>query len=413
MKGLVFDLSIPKYVMAKAVGKQFPKIHYGRISSLRLGRDIAAPKLPGPEWVRLRTRMAGFCGSDLATLFFKFSPALQPFNSFPAVLGHEILADIVEVGPKVRGLEPGQRVAVNPLLPCRLREISPPCIPCERGNEAGCERTAEGCFAPGSMIGFCRELPGGMGEELVAHASQLFPLPDAVKDEAGVLMEPLAVSVHAVLKNAPEKHERVLIIGGGPVAFATLWALRALGHAQHVTLMSFDAYQLELARKMGADDTLRVTKDDEEAAEIARRTGGRMYRPIIGPPTITGGYDVIYECVGSRDSFQDAVRYTRSGGRIVLIGAAGILHQVDLTMVWRNELTIAGSYVYGPELFRGQRMHTFEVVRTLLAEGAGPDAAQLCTHTFPLEQYQQAIEANLFRGRYKSVKTAFDFRRPS
>lgn len=410
MKGLVFDLSIPKYVVARSVGRTLPKVHYGRGSCLALRTDLKPVALPGPGWVRLRTRMAGLCGSDLATLFFKFSPALEPFNSFPAVLGHEILAEVEDFGPEVRGLEKGQRVAVNPLLPCRLRGVSPACTSCQRGNEAGCERTSEGCLSPGSMLGFCRDLPGGMGDAFVAHESQLHVLPDDIPDTAGVLVEPLAVSTHALLKCPPREGERVLIIGGGPVGFATLWALRALGHKNPVTLLALETYQLELARRMGADDTLRATDDAQEAQEIARRTDGRVYKPVIGPPTLTGGFDLVFDAVGAQSSVQDAIRYTRSQGRIVLIGAAGALN-IDWTMVWRNELTISGSYVYGPELFRGRRLHTFEVVKELLAAKEGPDPAQLVTHTFPLEQYQAAIEANLHRRRHQSVKTAFDLRR--
>lgn len=411
MKGLVFELSIPKYVVAKGVGKQFPRVHYGWGSCLTLRPNLDQPKLPGAGWVRLRSRMAGLCGSDLATIFFKFSPALEPFNSFPAVLGHEILAEVIDFGPEVKGLEKGQAVAVNPLLPCRLRGINPPCIPCQRGNEPGCERTAEGCFSPGSMIGFCRDLPGGMGEEFVAHESQLYPLPPSISDEAGVMIEPLAVSTHAVLKQPPREGERVLVIGGGPVAFATLWSLRALGHRDRITLMTMESFQLELAKSFGADETLRVADDETEVKEIADRTDGRVYRPVIGPPTLVGGYDVVIDCVGTQASLQDAIRYTRAGGRVVAIGAAGVLHRLDVTMLWRNELTIAGSYVYGTEIFRGRRMHTFEVVRELLASREGPDAAKLVTHTFPIDRYAEAIEANLARGRYKAVKTAFDFRR--
>jgi L-iditol 2-dehydrogenase len=410
VKGLVFELSIPKYVVAKGVGRRFPRVHYGKGSCLSLRGDVQAPLPPGAGWVRLRSRMAGLCGSDLATLFFKTSPVLEPFNSFPAVLGHEILAEVVDFGPEVQGLEKGQRVAVNPLLPCRLRDITPPCVACARGEENGCENTAEGCLAPGQMIGFHRDLPGGMGEELVAHHTQLHPLPDTVSDEAGVLVEPLAVSTHAVLRAPPRDTERVLIIGGGPVAFATLWALRALGYRNHVTLLTLEAYQLELARALGADETMRAAPDLAEAEDVARRTGGKVYRPIIGPPTVTGGFELIYECVGAQASLQDAIRYCRPMGRVVLIGAAGVLDRVDWTMVWKNELSIIGSYVYGPEMFRGRRLHTFDVVRELLAAREGPDVSRLVTHTFPLDQYQEAITANLQRGRYKSVKTAFDFR---
>jgi threonine dehydrogenase-like Zn-dependent dehydrogenase len=109
-------------------------------------------------------------------------------------------------------------------------------------------------------------------------------------------------------------------------------------------------------------------------------------------------------------SVQDALRYTRSLGKVVLVGAAGILERVDWTTVWRNELTLLGSYVYGPESFRGERKHTFDLVLELLARREGPDPSGLVTHTFPLARYQEAIEANLARGRYQSVKTVFDLR---
>ena len=303
----------------------------------------------------------------------------------------------------------GQKVALNPLLPCRLRRMSPPCRPCASGQENGCEHTAEGCLAPGQLIGYQRDLPGGMGTEMVAHPSQLHPLPEGVSDKAGVLVEPLAVGLHAVLKVPLGPEDRVLVIGGGPVAFACLWALRALGSRCHVTLLGAEDYQLDLARRLGADEAFRVMRDDTaEAEEVARRTGARLYRPILGPPALMGGYEVTFDCIGSAGSVQDALRYTRSLGQVVLVGAAGILERVDWTTVWRNELTVRGSYVYGPESFAGRRLHTFDLVLELLARRQGPDPSVLVTHTFPLARYQEAIEANLARARFHSVKTVFD-----
>lgn len=409
MHGLVYDLSIPKYVLAKGLGKQFPKLHYGRGSCLSL-RELPQPKLPGPGWVRLRPLLTGFCGSDMSTLFFKASPQLEPFNSFPAVLGHEILAEVIEPSPDAKSVQAGQRVAIDPLLPCRLRAIEKPCKACAAGMENGCEMVAEGCLAPGQMIGYHRDLPGGMGTELVAHVSQLHPIPDGIPDETAALVEPLSVCLHAALRHPPRDDDRVLIIGGGPVAFALLWALRALGHRCHITLLTLEKYQLELAKKLGADDTLRAQPDVDEANAVAHKTGGRVYKPVIGPPAMTGGFEQIFDCVGTQSSLQDALRYTRPFGKVVLIGAAGILDRVDWTTVWKNELTIAGSYVYGSELFRGERRHTFDIVIDLLKQRAGPDASTLVTHKFPLEQYARAIEANMRRAQYESVKTLFDLR---
>jgi L-iditol 2-dehydrogenase len=406
VQGLVFDLSIPKYVVAKAVGKRLPKVHYARGSCLSL-REVDPPKLPGPGWLRLKPIMTGLCGSDLATIFFKASPQLEPFNSFPAVLGHEILAEVTEVPDGVRGFEIGQKVAVNPLLPCRLRAVTPPCDACARGDENGCERTAEGCLAPGMLIGFHKDLPGGFGGEMVAHHSQLVPVRD-LKNDTAVLIEPLAVSLHAVLKAPPRDRDRVLIIGGGPVAFATLWAIRAIGSRAHVTLLTVESYQLELAKQLGADDVLRASDDATEAQDVAQRTGAHVYKPIIGLPALAGGFDATFDCVGTQASLQDSLRYTRSMGKVVLIGAAGHIHDLDWTTVWKNELTVFGSFIYGPENFRGERRHTFEIVRDLLAAREGPDPSVLVTHHFKLEQYAQAIEANLYRGRFRSVKTVFD-----
>lgn len=408
MRGLVFDISVPRYLLSKAAGGAFPSVHYGPLSGLRL-REVAKPRLPDETWVRLKPRATGLCGSDLSTLLFKQSPQLEPFNSFPAVLGHEVVAEVVELGAKARGVEVGQRVALNPLLPCALRGLTPPCHACAAGEERGCENVAEGCLAPGQMIGFHRELPGGFGAELVAHPSQLFAVPDAIDDRRAVLMEPLSVALHAVLKAPPDPADEVLIIGGGPVAFSTLWAIRALGYTCHVTLMAAEEYQRALAMRLGATETLGLAPDREEAAEVARRTGGRTYQPIIGPPVITGGYSLIFDCVGNATSVQDALRYGRSFARIVLIGAAGILARVDWTSVWRREQTILGSYTYGRERFRGESLHTFEVARTLLEEEAGPDAGQLVTHRFSLEQYREAVKANLDRKAHRSVKTIFTF----
>ena len=405
VRGLVFELSIPKYVLARGAGKAFPALHYGRGSCLRLRDDVPSPALPGPGWVRLRPRLAGLCGSDMATVFFKASPQLEPFTSFPAVLGHEVLAEVAEDAP---GLPAGRRVAVNPLLPCRLRGFAQPCRACAAGEEQGCLHVAEGCLAPGMMIGYHRDLPGGMGTEMVAHASQLVPLPDAVTDAQGVLVEPLAVGLHAVLRAPPRPGERVLVIGGGPVAFAVLWALRAAGFGNRVTGMAAEAYQEELARALGADETLRAGPAQATAEAVAERTGAKVYRPILGPPALAGGFDLTVDCVGSAQSVGDALRCTRSLGRVVLVGAAGVLKAVDWTTVWRNELTVLGSYVYGVEDFRGRRVHTFEAVRDLLAAREGPDPGVLVTHRFPLERYREAVEANLHRRQHRSVKTVFE-----
>ena len=120
MQAVSFNVTIPRYLLGKGLGKLTKSAVFGGLSGLGYG-EITEPSLPADDWVRLEILKAGICGSDVGTLTFKTSPAMEPFSSFPAVLGHEILARVVEVGGAVRGIEAGQRVAVSPVISCRMR----------------------------------------------------------------------------------------------------------------------------------------------------------------------------------------------------------------------------------------------------------------------------------------------------
>lgn len=401
MKALVFDLSIPKYVAARGLGKVLPSLYYGRGSMLAL-KDVPRPQAPSSSWVRLKSKLCGLCGTDLATIFLKVSPQLEPFSSSPMVLGHEILAVAME------GPHEGRRVVVDPFLPCDARGIRDPCRACARGSYAACERKAEGCLAPGTLLGAHRDLPGGMGEELVAPERHVFPVQDGISDEAAVMIEPLAVALRAVLQNPPQDDERVLILGGGPIAFCVLWALQATGSRADVALATFEQYQLALATELGVAHALKVGDATETAYEVARLTGARVFQPSLGGPVLAGGFDLVYDCVGNEASTRDALRYARACAKVVLLGCASTLDSVDWTAVWANELTIQGSYAYGRERWRGEELHTFEVVQRLLVEKRGFDPGRLVTHRFPLSRYQDAILASRDRAGTRSMKAVFD-----
>lgn len=401
MKALVFDVSIPKYVAARGLGKVFPELYYGKGSMLAL-KDVRPPQKPSSEWVRLKSKLCGLCGSDLANIFLKMSPQLEPFTTSPMVLGHEILAVVAEDG---NGFREGQRVVVDPFLPCAVRGLREPCRACARGSFAACERKAEGCLAPGILLGSHRDLPGGMGEELVAHKDLIFAVDDALSDEAAVLVEPLSVGLRAVLQNPPRDDERVLILGGGPIAFAVLWALQATRPSVETTLATFEEYQLSLARDLGAHHVLQIGDPTETAYEVARLTGARVFRPPLGPAVLAGGYDVVFDCVGNEASTRDALRFARACAKIVLLGCASTLKDVDWTAVWANELTVKGSCAYGREQ---DGRHTFETTMRLLVEKCGFDPARLVTHRFPLQKYKDAILVSRDRAGHRSMKAVFD-----
>ena len=406
MRGVVFDVSLARYALAKALGKKVPSLYYGALSCLSL-REVAEPMLRGPAWAKVAVDAAGFCGSDLATVLLKMSPALTPFSSFPAVLGHEIFGRLTEVGAEARaaGFREGDRVAVNPAFGCRVRGIDPPCPSCATGHPATCHRAGEsdGSLAPGFSIGYHRDLPGGFSDVVLAHATQLHRVPDGVPDVRAVLTEPLSIGLHAVLHRAPRDDEQVLIVGGGMIAYSVLAALRLAGHKCRVTQLVLVPFQAELARALGADDAIVATQEDV-LARVVQLTGARRHKPIIGREVLTGGFAVSFDCVGTPDSLRDALAYTRSQGTIVMVGACGIVPRPDLTNIWAKELTIQGTYFYGPE---ASGRHTIDLALEMMTGDGARAVDALVTHHFPLEKYQEAIVANIDRGKSKAMKTVF------
>lgn len=406
MKALQYNFSIPNYLATRAADK-LPLGLYerGRVPGLSLA-DAPRLPLPGPSWLRVRPRLAGICGSDTSLLHGTSSPALSPFVSFPAVLGHETIGEVIETGPGVSRVENGDRVAIMPLIDCEMRGLEP-CRACASGQAGLCVNCAEGALAPGLMIGFCRDLPGGWSDEVILHESQAFPIPDAVGDDSAVLIEPFSVATHAVLRNPPEPGAKVLIIGAGSIGLLVLAALRALGHKNDVTVLARRQIQERLAISYGATRVLTRKGAAEAAQEIA---GAKAYKPVLGDPTLTGGFDWVFDCVGNERSVKDALAVAGPRGQIVLVGCAGQIGKLDLTFVWSRELTITGCYVYGEEPALDDNPHTFDVALRLMAEHPEIRLSDMVTHRFPLDQWREAMAVSMARGQHNAIKVVFDMR---
>jgi len=415
MRAVTFDVTVPRFLLAKTLGRVSNSAFYGGPSGVSMANQ-ELPGLPGPRWLRLRVDKAGICGSDIGNLTYSASPAMEPFGSFPAVLGHEILATVLEVAPGVTRAEPGQRVAIDPMISCTVRGYAPGnhCPSCERGLHSTCERAGEvgpmkiggEPFAAGLTQGYHRSLSGGWAEELLAHEVQVFPVDDALEDHAAALIEPLAVGMHAVL-NAPPAHrlEPVLVLGSGPIALGTVWALRATGFQGEVYAQTKRSHEGDLARRLGAS---QVISPGDEAREALVGTGASAYMPIVGDEVYSGGgFPLVFDCVGSGQTLSQAMRYASPRGRIVMLGCAAEIPKLDLTFIWARELQVKGFVGYGREHFQGEEAHTFEITHRLLLE-TGTRVQEMVTHVFPLGQYRAALEAASNRRRSKSVKVLLD-----
>lgn len=411
MRAVEFNVTVPGYLLAKSLGRVADSAIHGGLSKLSLV-DRPAPSLPGDEWVRIEVLLCGICGSDLGNIAYKSSPAMEPFGSFPAVLGHEILGRVVEAGPRAGHLSPGQRVVIDPIIHCEARGHASDrwCPSCVTGSHATCEMAGEEGplvvgsrpLGPGLTIGYHRDLPGGWGEQMIAHKRQVFPVPDGLNDRVAVLAEPLAIGVHGVLgSGAARSSGPVLVIGSGTIAFATIWSLRTLGYEGRLIAQSKRAHEVELARALGADET--VTPGDE-ARQALVDTGARAYMPVVGDEVYAGGgFDFVFDCVGSESSLAQSLRFASPRGRVVLLGCAGQLRKLDLTFLWARELKVQGFVGYGMEEWDSQRRHTFDV--TLERMAADPGALErIVTHVFPLKQYRAALRAAYDHRRSGAVK---------
>jgi threonine dehydrogenase-like Zn-dependent dehydrogenase len=415
VRAVTFDVSVPRFLLAKSVGRVSDSVLYGAFSGVKLV-DRPAPTLPGPEWVRLEVVLAGICGTDIGNLTYSASPAMEPFGSFPAVLGHEILGRVVETGVDVPQVEVGQRVAVDPYVHCRIRgwDADHWCGSCVDGRHATCERAGDdgplhvdgAAFAPGTIQGYHRSLPGGWGQEVVAHRSQLFPAPDALDDRTAALTEPIGIALHAVLNTPhPDPSEPILVLGSGPIALATIWSLRATGFTGEIVAQIKRDHEAAMARALGASTIVRPG-DEARAAMVG--TGASAYMPLVGDEVYAGGgFPLIYDCVGSRATLSQALRYATPRGRLVVLGCAAEMKKLDLTFLWARELDVRGFTGYGRERFRGETKHTYEIAHDLLVETAAP-MAQLVTHVFPLAETRRALGVAGNRRKWKSVKVLLD-----
>ncbi len=408
MKALEMTYSIPRYVVSKAVGRLVPQVYTSPLGLLRL-RDVPPPALPGASWCRLDVRYGGICGSDMHAVHLESSMAMMPLVSFPFVPGHEITGTVTELGSAVRDLKVGERVVVDPVLSCLPRGVTPACRSCQQGRSSLCESFTRGLLPPGISIGSCRATGGGWGESLVAHESQLLPLPDAVSDEQAVLLEPLAVALHAILRRLPADHESIIVAGAGSIGLCVIAALRGLGVKARIIALYRHGFQGDLARSLGADDVIQV-RGQEHYRAVARTVGGQLHYPPMGKPVLVGGADIVYECVGTDSSVDDALRLTRSGGDVILVGLVGTPSKVDWTPIWLNEINLAGAFWASTETLAGRRQRTFQLAIDLVAQGK-VNLSSLLTHRFRLQDYRKALAAVQAKGQSGVVKAVFDHRR--
>jgi 2-desacetyl-2-hydroxyethyl bacteriochlorophyllide A dehydrogenase len=300
--------------------------------------ETSLPDAPATGEALVRVRRVGVCGTDLHAYRGR-----QPFFTYPRILGHELGVEVVEVGPDVENVQPGDRCAVEPYLNCGR------CIACRQGKT--------NCCVDLKVLGVHTD--GGMREVIVVPASKLHRS-DTLTLEQLTLVETLGIGAHAVNRSGLQPGENALVIGAGPIGLAVMQFALAAG--TNVIAMDVNPTRLEFAHShMGVGRS--VMAGEGVLSEVSDLTDGDL-------PT------TVFDATGNPDSMMRAFNFVAHGGRLVFVG----LFQGDVTfhdpLFHRREMTILSS--------RNSTADDFRHIIALMERG-GVDTTPWITHRASLE----------------------------
>ena len=313
-------------------------------------RDRPDPGAPGPGQVRVNVKSVGVCGSDVH--YYEHGRIGDFVVKDPMVLGHEAAGVIESVGAGVQNLAPGDRVAMEPGVPCGA------CRECRIGRYNLCKDVRFWATPPHD----------GVLADFVLHpAAMTYKLPAGMSLDEGALMEPLAVGVHSCNRGRVGPGSVVAVNGAGPIGCVTLMAALAFGASQVVVA---DVVPERLERALGLGAAVAVDARSESlAGAVATLTGGR-------------GADVGIECSGHPDGPQTLVDAAAPGGRVVLVGMGPQPTRLDIVSAMVKEVDLATVFRYA---------HNYPTAIGLTASGRIP-VQKLITDRFPLAEGVEAFE---------------------
>ena len=411
MKALVFGVTPESWTPPAGS----PPLVQALASSPMALMDVPDARPLRPDWLVTRPLLTGVCGSDSKQILLDFGEgggdsAMFGFCSFPQVLGHEVVAEVTELGPQARGFEVGQRVVLNPWLSCRPRGVDPVCPACADGDLSLCWSFTTGDISTGIHTGVSRDATGGYAQLMPAHSTMLHAVPDDVPDELAVLADPFSVALHSVVRNPPPAGGKVVVWGAGALGSTTLAVLRALHPDVEVAVVARFAHQAAFARKLGAHHVVEHEPQEYVLEDLAAWSGGVLVRSPDGagglPMCHPGFVDVAYDTVGKADSMEVETRLLRSRGTLVKTGVHGP-SRWEWSPLDFKELRWVGSNAFGSEEVEGVRQHAIDHYFDLVRSGR-VDLTGMLTHVLGLSQWREALCAIADQGSSGAIKVGID-----
>lgn len=313
-------------------------------------QQIPVPEI-GPSDVLIRVEKAGVCGTDQHIYGWDHWAANRVVP--PLTIGHEFMGTVAAVGPAVRMVKPGDRVSAEGHIACGT------CLLCRTGEAYICEKV--------KIIGV--DCDGAFAEYIAMPESNVWPLDSAIPDEFAAIFDPLGNAVHTVMA-AEVSVKSVVITGVGSIGLMAIPVARAAG-ATAVYAVDVNPAKLELAKRLGADETFSAT-DPDLVRHVLERTGG-------------DGADVLLEMSGSGQAIDSGLRMVRNGGRAALLGIPSDNVNINLA----ERIIFKGLTVLG---INGRRMFETWYQAQALVRSGRIDLRPIITHILPFEQFDRAFE---------------------
>ena len=324
--------------------------------------DVPKPRVK-PGEVLIEVKACGICGSDVHVWRGE-----HPFTSYPIIQGHEFAGVVASVGKDAVGPSPGRKVTVEPSIVCGK------CYPCRHGKYNICDNLR--------VMGF--QTDGCHRNFFAVSARNVIPLPDEMSFEAGAMVEPTAVGVHAVKKAALKQGNTAVILGAGPIGLLTMQAAKGLG-ASRIMITDVVDFRLKAAERLGADCVVNAQQEDVSTA--VRREFGK------------DGADLIFECVGAEQTLETAVQTARKGSKIIVVGVIGGRPRLSVGLLQDRELEMIGTLMYVREDF----LLAIELIRS-----GKVTPKEMITSRFKFENLPQAYrEAD--ENKDRNIKVMVEF----
>jgi L-iditol 2-dehydrogenase len=333
-------------------------------------KEVEIPKVAHPDWVLMRVRVTGICGTDLRH-WKKEEPELEH-----KIMGHELAGEIVEVGEAVRDLKPGDRVVAETLLGdetcnwCRVQQYN---------------------LCPHLYAVRMETMSRSFAKYVAGPSKKFYKLPDNVSYEEATVLDTFSVCLHAQQLSSLKINDKVVIIGAGPIGIAQMQLAKASG--ADVLITDVIDSSLELAKELGADVIVNTGKE-EGYQKVMEFTGLR-------------GADIAFECAGGpsmEETLQQATSFARIGGKVVIVGGFN-KGKTSVPLEWQRiqmgEINLIPSASYSfwdiyPEM---------QICIELLSKGK-INAKKMITHSFHLDEINKAFETADDKEHTKAVFVA-------